>query len=316
MFGGDRMAMLSDRARWAWPWFWCGSNGFGRIELNYRKILLTIFNQFKKTPSEEQFWSLIKEFRESFLLFVFEYQGQLWGQWDTQPKFLPSHKRASDRSSPCPNEKEFQEWRGCYEFIKSQKLSSNVSGFLDLSGVVESNSGPDLDSSGFSWNSKYATYTYTSSQIEEFKTKIGKGETSLSSIQSRGRNGKSLSFLDSKFAEFWKHYWNRASKRDAFTAYCNRVAKFADSGMDAMEAAEFLISAVQEYRERFRANPDAWFSRQNLYAATWLNQDRWTDEVTVLESVPRKVNGQARDFKSSVSRVMAERVARGSKPLL
>ena len=64
MFGGDRMAMLTDRARFFWPWIWVASNTVGRIELNYRKISDTVFRQFNHRPTEEQFWALIKEFHD------------------------------------------------------------------------------------------------------------------------------------------------------------------------------------------------------------------------------------------------------------
>ena len=43
-------------------------------------------------PSETELQSWIREHAENFLLFLYEADGRLWGQWDTNPNFLARFK--------------------------------------------------------------------------------------------------------------------------------------------------------------------------------------------------------------------------------
>jgi hypothetical protein len=136
LFNGDRMRLLSDLAKLHWPYFWCASNSCGRIELNYMRVCARAWSQFREPPTEEQFWQLIREYHESFLLFVYEYNGQVWGSWDTSEKFLPRHKLAADMRSPAPNYEDFAAWRERYISAKQLKAASNpidINNFVKLS---------------------------------------------------------------------------------------------------------------------------------------------------------------------------------------
>ena len=104
MFGGERMAMLSDSARYAWPWFWCAHNSMGRVELNYRTFCGTVFRQFREKPTEAQFWDWVREFHQFWLLFVYESEGKIFGQWDVSARYLPRYKSKADLKQPAPDQ--------------------------------------------------------------------------------------------------------------------------------------------------------------------------------------------------------------------
>jgi hypothetical protein len=119
LFNGERFDLVSDSSRYAWPYLWVASNRFGRLELNYHRVIGRAFGRFKHVPIEEEFWSWIREFQAAYLLFVYEVNGSRWGQWDTSEKFLPKHKLASDLASPGPDHGAFSAWRE--EYIKFKR---------------------------------------------------------------------------------------------------------------------------------------------------------------------------------------------------
>jgi hypothetical protein len=123
LFGGDRLAALSDKARLYWPWLYAATNGFARMELNPRAIIRRCFSAFSDPMTEAQLVIILSEYAENFLLFVFEHNGQQWIQFDTPEKNLPRHKTKKDLSSPNPtpeSRSEFQ--KGYLEWKKSKSL--------------------------------------------------------------------------------------------------------------------------------------------------------------------------------------------------
>lgn len=124
LFNGDRFDAVSDSARYAWPYLWVASNRFGRIELNYHRIIGRVFSRFQSVPSEEEFWGWIKEYQKAFLLFVYEVDGSFWGQWHTSEKYLQRHKTAADLASPAPDQNALDAWREEYFQAKRSKNST------------------------------------------------------------------------------------------------------------------------------------------------------------------------------------------------
>jgi hypothetical protein len=110
LFYGDRLRRCSQTARLYWPYFFLASNGFGRLELNYRRICYRLFVDFEEPPTEEDFWGYIKEYRDAHLLFLYEHRGQIWGQWDAKTNSLPRWKTQKDREAPEPPKEEYQKW--------------------------------------------------------------------------------------------------------------------------------------------------------------------------------------------------------------
>jgi hypothetical protein len=118
LFGGDRLRACSDRARLLWPYLYLASNGFGRIELNYHRIVARCFSTFRKIPSETELNRALDEYQRNSLLFAYEVGGQLWGAWDTPSKSLPDYKTALDLKSPEPPQSEFLSWKKVYRTEK------------------------------------------------------------------------------------------------------------------------------------------------------------------------------------------------------
>jgi hypothetical protein len=110
LFYGDRLRRCSQTARLYWPYLFLASNGFGRLELNYSRICHRVFVDFEKPPTEDDFWGYVKEYRDAHLLFLYEHRGQIWGQWDAKPGFLPRWKTKKDKETPEPPKQEYEKW--------------------------------------------------------------------------------------------------------------------------------------------------------------------------------------------------------------
>jgi hypothetical protein len=157
MFNGDRMAMLSDEARLYWPHFWCASNTVGRIELNYRQFIRRAFHNFKQPLSEQRFWVFVREYRDCYLLFVYKYEGVVWGQWDTPKQLLRQYAYKGDLRTPAPPEKEFNEWRALYVAAKRAMSASDPLAEELLSTALEKLE-KHAESSGQTQNEQLANF--------------------------------------------------------------------------------------------------------------------------------------------------------------
>jgi hypothetical protein len=109
IFNGDRWRKCSDLARLHAPYLLLASNGFARLEVNYHKIIARAYSTFRTPPGEEDLLGYLGEYADAHLFFVYEFEGQQWGVWDTKPELLPRYKTALDRRSPEPPEPEFTE---------------------------------------------------------------------------------------------------------------------------------------------------------------------------------------------------------------
>jgi hypothetical protein len=136
LFSGDRIARLSDQAKLYWPWFFLSSNGFARIEINYRKFKTEILGAFDHPMTEQEYLVLIKEY-SSQLLFLYQDNGQIWGQWDTSAKWLPIHKTAADKRSPSPKHADFLKWKD--NSLKSTQAPL-LSAFSEIFGTLPKSS--------------------------------------------------------------------------------------------------------------------------------------------------------------------------------
>jgi hypothetical protein len=137
MFNGDRIAKLSDRARLLWPWLFLASNGYGRIEINHRRLRSRVFSSFENPPTEDDLMACVREYYDAYLLFLYVVRGQIWGQWDTPNKCLPKYKTAADQQSPSPPPKAFEAWRKKYSEAKEKQVP-DVS--TEISEIFQKNS--------------------------------------------------------------------------------------------------------------------------------------------------------------------------------
>ncbi len=89
--------------------------------------------------------------------------------------------------------------------------------------------------------------------------------------------------------ELWyiTHYWNhkgKAESRKAFERALNRLVDRDRMGYNA--ARLFLGGKATDDRIRFE-HTEEWKSRSRMLPATWLNQERWTDESQQLALAPK-----------------------------
>lgn len=123
LFEGERLSACSDRAKFFWPYIYCASNGFARLEINLRQLRQKCFACFVTAPTEAEILSALKEYADNYLLTVYEHQGRQWAQFDTHPKYLPKHKSKKDLASPTPPDESLTSFaEGYIEWKKAKSL--------------------------------------------------------------------------------------------------------------------------------------------------------------------------------------------------
>lgn len=274
MFGGDRMAMLSDSARLAWPWFWCASNSVGRIELNYRSFVANAFRQFKKPPTEQTFWDWVSEYHECFLMFAYKYESKVWGQWDVSEKYLPTYKTKSDEKTPPPMAGPFIEWQKRYLAIKESSLSGKCRVF-NVSDK-DQNISKDFEHSPVCVDLGVDLGVNSGKIIKPSSAETAEmGEPALFAVSTP--YGKA--WFDREHDRWYKQaFWNRVNRVKSRSAY-EKAAKCLvhENSMTHGQAAEFLFNAAVLDHQQSQGTSD-WDWRQNMHPTTWLNGRRWQDE--------------------------------------
>jgi hypothetical protein len=276
MFGGDRMALLSDSAKMAWPWFWCASNTVGRVELNYREFTNGPFRQFRKPPTEKQFWEWVEEFHEAFLLFVYQANGQAWGQWDVTERYLPKYKVKADERTPAPVAADFLKWRGAYQNSKVQALSAKCR----LFSVSENFQKLSESSETFPIGSGYGSGSGSGGGEEQEQRAPQTGALALVPTKPK-RPPKAGRTIEQVRADL-------GIRLPWFEALCSVHPAGKDGVKAGMEAFERKVSADeaghQLAREMYRgaaayaakcaADPTV----KIKWLQGWINDERWTDE--------------------------------------
>lgn len=279
MFGGDRMAMLSDSAKMAWPWFWCAGNTVGRIELNYREFVKGAFRQFKTPPTEEQFWEWVAEFHESYLMFVYEINGQAWGQWWVSEKYLPTYKAVSDKRTPAPMVREMMVWQDKYAELKVSLISGKCR-VLTISKTFTNISPTTEEAKEFPLGEERR------GEIEERENQNQRAPEDALVLTppvdrsvvrppapARSRGGKRTTEDITKALgprlPWWEAFWSVFPGRDG-----------EKEGMDAFERtvttrelATLVYRGAQRYAALFAAQPDM----KLKYPQGWINGERWKD---------------------------------------
>lgn len=281
MCGGDRMAMLSDSAKMAWPWFWCASNTVGRVELNYRDFVKTAFRQFKKPPTEQQFWEWVAEFHESYLMFVYEVNGQAWGQWWVSEKYLPTYKSVSDKRTPAPTVRDMMEWQDKYAELKVSLISGKCR-VLTISKTLQKVPDPTETPKEFPIGEE------RSGKIEERN-----GENLPPADAGDGKKRPQKRWYEEQHERWYSDaYWYKTGKLDSRKAFEKRINTLVDAkGWGYNQTAEFLCVRARDDRQRFE-NTEAWSWRVKLNPTTWLNGQRWEDEAPLAVAVGGKTKQQ------------------------
>jgi hypothetical protein len=289
LFNGDRLRRCSNMAQLHFPRLFLASDGFGRLELNYARIVGVAYPTFHPIPSETELQAWIQEYIKTSSLFVFEVDGQLWGQWDTKPEFLPRYKTSVDKHSPIPPESAFTDWKRryraeCKAFPKSFRNISD--GFLLEESCVElsrEKQRPSDDAHvGDHLDRKTATLgdlPYEADGVE------GSSNHPLPppspsppppppTAAAPGRAPELAARQRAWFREFWSEYWRRCSKKTAEKAFRQHVK--------TEEQFRVVMAAIRAQSPEMLRREES----KRPYAATWLNGERWEDELQPLASAP------------------------------
>jgi len=274
LFNGDRLRRCSNAAQLHWVRLFLASDGFGRLEINYARIVGRAYVTFNPIPSETELQSFIQEYVKNYLLFLYEVAGQLWGQWDTRSELLPRYKTSSDRRSPIPPEPAFTRWKQRYReeqkaFPKSfGKISA---GFLHGVGVGEGVGNTNTRSS-----CDERTRTLCSVDDPPFSTldeepvagKNGNGPQAEAGVW--GVKEKRRAFVEG-FWPVWPRKVSRAAGEKAWLKHAG-----------SPEAADKIIQAVKAQLSLLTADP-----KYCPYPATWLNDQRYEDDPDEIAAASR-----------------------------
>lgn len=229
LFGGDRLRRCSNQAQLHWPRFYLASDGFGRLEINYAKIVGRAYSTFNPIPDQEEIYGYIREYSDRYLLFIYEGNGQQWGQWDTRPEFLPRYKTSQDRRSPIPDVRQFQEWKSRY--------------------VVDCSSFPKC-------------FGNFSPRVETFPSGVGVGGgvgIGVGVGENHTQKPPRVLISDSKpsgrFEEFWARYPRKVGREKSAHAWCfcvtaeNEAQVFAalDRYLDSAEVSRGVVMSAEKW---------------------------------------------------------------------
>jgi hypothetical protein len=261
LFNGDRLRRCSNAAQLHWPRLYLASNGFARLEINYARIIGRAYPTFNPTPSETELQSWIQEYVQNHLLFLFEADGRLWGQWDTRREFLPKYKTAADRRSPAAPEPEFTDWKKSYP----PQTTGFVKCFGNISETFQHGVGIGIG--------KTNTCAANAARVGELPSADTPGSDSEAVVPrkpvrtTKQPSGELVSQQERWFEEWWAEYWPpRRDRKKARTAFL-RCVKTEDRFRLVMAATRAQKPEMLQ-RE----------ASKRPYGTTWLNGERWDDE--------------------------------------
>jgi hypothetical protein len=276
LFHGDRLQKLSRMAYLHWPFLFVASNGYGRIEVAHHLILSRLG---KFTPSETELRGYIQEYACAHLLFLYHVGQKTWGQWDTDPKFLPHWKTAEDKRSPEPPEPEYTKWLREYRLADSAPLTNVLEDFQNISSGI----GIGVGVGGGIGGGKSICAATSAARVDDSPSLdnslpeetpgalLGESKRKPTKAIKEGLTAQQ----DAWFTAWWAIYWRRVARKPARVAFGKLVKTEA---------------RFQEVMTATRAQTPEMLSREPSkipHGATWLNGERWADEVAPFPIVSR-----------------------------
>lgn len=136
IFEGERIGRCSMKAQLYYPRFIMGANRLGRIRIDYHLLAGTICANFKPEdrPSEAELMGYVREYHQHRLLFIYQVENQLWGQFDVIKGTYGKWETKADKRSPSPPRDEYARW-----IDENRRNSSKTSRIAAPPGVT-----PDL----------------------------------------------------------------------------------------------------------------------------------------------------------------------------
>jgi len=263
LFNGDRLRRCSNAAQLHWPRLFLASDGFARLEINYARIIGRAYPTFNPVPSETEVQAWLQEYAENYLLFLYEVDGQVWGQWDTRTELLKRYKTAQDRRSPVPPEPALTNWKRSYREEKKAfpKYRGNIPATF-LRGV-----GGGV---GVGKNTCASPAGNAPGGTPLPDNPPGATEANAPFPSGPGRRATSLSLTaeqEAWFSQWWAAYWRHRAKkaaREAFGKHVRTEARFQEIMAATLAQTQEMLVKDERYRP---------------HGATWLNGRRWEDEA-------------------------------------
>lgn len=283
LFGGDRLRRCSNAAQLHWSRLFLASDGFARLEINYARIVGRTYPTFHPAPSETELQSWIQEYAKNYLLFLYAVDGQVWGQWDTRKELLPRYKKAADRRSPIPPEPAFTEWKKQYR----SEITAFPKSFGKISETFLHGVGVGV---GVGKNNCASDDARVAAVLPLDVVHLGASRTDSVSSQPP-RAASSTQALASQqevwFAAWWAEYWHKRAKKTAWGAFRKHVK--------TEERFQVVMAATRaQTPEMLQREPS-----KRPYAATWLNGERWEDEIETKPHTPVNGPGQPSQYTYS-----------------
>lgn len=264
LFNGDRLRRCSNAAQLHWPRLFLASDGFARLEINYACIIGKAYATFNPVPSETELPSFLEEYVKNHLLFMYEADGRICGQWDTRRELLPRYKTAQDRRSPIPPEPAFSDWEKAYRSgnkVFPKSLGNFSESFLHGVGVGVG---------------KNTCASHTDARLggslsidnPPFGTTEPDGVVSTETAHRAKPSREFTAEQDRWFTTWWIEYWRRVAKKRAREAFRKQVR---------------TEGRFQQVMAATRAQKPEMLTREESkqpHGATWLNDERWEDETT------------------------------------
>jgi hypothetical protein len=299
LFGGDRIRQCSNTAQLHWPRLFLASDGFGRLEINYARIVGRAYGSFNPIPVKEELFVWINEYACNCLIFLYKAGRQWWGQWDTRSDLLPKFKTKLDKRSPIPPEPEFTEWKQRYRaendpFRKSFGIVSE--GFLvEAHGIgvgVGIGSGIGNGKNICASDARLSDSLDLSIDNPPFDTLEPHGLFPVpESLDPQRERREFRERQDQWFEQWWEIYWLKKSRKRAQESFDRRVQ---------------TKERFQEVMEATRAQSAEMLSREpqhRPHGATWLNGERWNDEAPAdavkAESMTERIVREIREERES-----------------
>jgi hypothetical protein len=267
LFNGDRLRRCSNAAQLHWPRLFLASDGFGRLEINYARIVGRAYPTFNPIPSETEMFAWIQEYAKNYLLFLYQVDGQVWGQWDTRSEMLPRYKTAVDRRSPQPPENAFIEWKRRYR-VESKafpKCLGNGSETFPCAVAVAVEKNICASPKNGDTPESDSPPMQEPSTLPGLVPPIGKR---------RHQKGELSPEQERWFASWWPEYWRRVAKKPAREAF--RIHVTAETRFQQ------IMAATRAQAPEMLARP----VDKRPYPATWLNGERWEDETDTASGSP------------------------------
>jgi hypothetical protein len=279
LFNGDRLRHCSNAAQLHWPRLFLASDGFARIEINYARIIGRAYPTFSPAPSETELQAWLQEYSKNHLLFLYETDRQLWGQWDTRQELLPRYKTASDRRSPIPPEQAFAAWklRRGDENRAFTKCFGNISEgsrrFLHGVGVgVGIGEGKNMCASDDARASDLLPGSLPSIDSPPFETTepgalfpVEQPPAAPACVKPSGQGMTTEQEI--WFTSWWAEYWLHKAKKAAREAFRVQVK--------TAELFRRVVAATRAQRPEMLYREES----KRPHGATWLRGERWNDET-------------------------------------